>query len=146
MHVLRNQLAESAGFQFCEQDLQNEIYRQQDIVEGLQRTVSSFDDLAESRPLHNPELPVIVVTPEVPSGSNDMSSQMAKAVAAAVKQHMAMPVVNKGVPPSRAQLFNIASDGGDDPADDDDDDDDDDGESEEEEDPEADEVEDGREP
>eukprot|EP00972_Heterocapsa_arctica_P101538 14960698-Heterocapsa_arctica.AAC.1 len=33
IHVLRNQLSESEGFQFCEQDLQNEIYQQQDIVE-----------------------------------------------------------------------------------------------------------------
>eukprot|EP00972_Heterocapsa_arctica_P092254 13605421-Heterocapsa_arctica.AAC.1 len=59
---------------------------------------------------------------------------------------MAMTVVKKGVPPSQAQQFNIASDGGDDPADGDDDDDDDDEESEEEEDHEADEEEDGREP
>eukprot|EP00972_Heterocapsa_arctica_P065413 9654995-Heterocapsa_arctica.AAC.2 len=143
MHVLINQLAESEGFQFCEQDLQNKIYRLQDIVEDLQRIFSSFEDLAESRPIHKPELPVIVVSPEIPSGSKDMSSLIAKAVAAAMKQHLAKTVA-KGVPPSQAQQFNIASDGGDDPADDNDDDDDE--ESEEEEDPEADEEEDGREP
>eukprot|EP00972_Heterocapsa_arctica_P089732 13235468-Heterocapsa_arctica.AAC.1 len=73
-----------------------------------------------------------------------MSSQIARAVAAAVKQHMAKTVVKKGVPPSQAQQFNIASDGGDDPADDDDDDDDE--ESEEEEDHESDEEDDGRAP
>eukprot|EP00972_Heterocapsa_arctica_P031941 4704561-Heterocapsa_arctica.AAC.1 len=75
-----------------------------------------------------------------------MSSLIAKAVAAAVKQHMTKAVVKKGVPPSQAQQFNIASDGGDGPADGDDDDDDDDEESEEEEDYEQDEEEDGREP
>eukprot|EP00972_Heterocapsa_arctica_P002154 309391-Heterocapsa_arctica.AAC.1 len=57
MHALRNQLAESEGFQFRDQDLQNEIYRHQDIVEDLQRTVLSFEELAESRPTHKPELP-----------------------------------------------------------------------------------------
>eukprot|EP00972_Heterocapsa_arctica_P096114 14179426-Heterocapsa_arctica.AAC.1 len=82
----------------------------------MQRTVLSFEKLAESRPTHKPELPVIVVTPEIFSGSKDTSSLIAKAVAAAMKQHLAK-ASTKGVPPSQAQQFNIASDGGDDPAD-----------------------------
>eukprot|EP00972_Heterocapsa_arctica_P050872 7477969-Heterocapsa_arctica.AAC.1 len=59
-----------------------------------------------------------------------MSSLIAKAVAAAMKQHLAK-ATTKGVPPSQTQQFNIASDGGDDPADGDDDDDDDEGSEEE---------------
>eukprot|EP00972_Heterocapsa_arctica_P041251 6082696-Heterocapsa_arctica.AAC.1 len=42
----------------------------------------------------------------------------------------ALPVIKKGVPPSRAEQFNLASDGGGGGDDDDDDNDDDDDESE----------------
>eukprot|EP00972_Heterocapsa_arctica_P086448 12743183-Heterocapsa_arctica.AAC.1 len=64
LHVLQNQLSESEGFQFREQDLQNKIHRQQEMVEDLQRQVSSFEDLADSQARHIPELPVVVVNPE----------------------------------------------------------------------------------
>eukprot|EP00972_Heterocapsa_arctica_P094271 13901529-Heterocapsa_arctica.AAC.1 len=44
-------------------------------------------DLADSRATHIPELPVIAPT-EVASGSGDLTSRVAKAVALAVKQHL----------------------------------------------------------
>eukprot|EP00972_Heterocapsa_arctica_P009335 1374158-Heterocapsa_arctica.AAC.1 len=52
-----------------------------DLNEGL------VVDLADSRAMHIPELPVIAPT-EVASGSGDLTSFVAKAVALAVKQHM----------------------------------------------------------
>eukprot|EP00972_Heterocapsa_arctica_P029534 4352181-Heterocapsa_arctica.AAC.1 len=61
------------------------------MVEDRQRQVSSFEELVDSQAKHIPELPVIVVNPEVASGSGDLSAIISKAVAIAVKQHMAKP-------------------------------------------------------
>eukprot|EP00972_Heterocapsa_arctica_P051622 7595299-Heterocapsa_arctica.AAC.1 len=63
-----------------------------DLNEGL------VNDLADSRALHIPELPVSAPI-EVASGSGDITSLVAKAVALAVKQLMgkkALPVIKKG--------------------------------------------------
>eukprot|EP00972_Heterocapsa_arctica_P002023 290593-Heterocapsa_arctica.AAC.1 len=75
------------------------------MVEDLQRQVSSFEDLLDSQAAHVPELPVFVPA-EVPSGSGDLTSLVAKAVALAAKQHLGkkvLPVIKKGVPPSRSE-------------------------------------------
>eukprot|EP00972_Heterocapsa_arctica_P095583 14096122-Heterocapsa_arctica.AAC.1 len=48
--MLKAQLVESNGFQFREQDLQNEIHLRTDIIEDLQRQVASWQGLYESEP------------------------------------------------------------------------------------------------
>eukprot|EP00972_Heterocapsa_arctica_P030907 4546064-Heterocapsa_arctica.AAC.1 len=98
--------------------------------EGLVNDLADSNETL-SRTTHVPVLPVSAPT-EIASSSGDISSLVSKAVALALKEHMgkkALPVIKNGIHPSRAEHFDIASDGGG-GGDDDDDDDDDDDESE----------------
>eukprot|EP00972_Heterocapsa_arctica_P102055 15037794-Heterocapsa_arctica.AAC.1 len=85
--MLEAQLVESQGFQFRENDLQTELHRKTNMVEDLQRQLSSYDDIyAKNPPSGHPLLErpawqgVPVHVEEVASGSgNDVQAMIAQA-------------------------------------------------------------------
>eukprot|EP00972_Heterocapsa_arctica_P018466 2728186-Heterocapsa_arctica.AAC.1 len=83
VRMLQDQLAESKGFQYRENDLQNKIHRLEGLVDELRDLNEGLvNDLADSREMHVPVLPVSVpisVQTEIASGSGDITSLVARA-------------------------------------------------------------------